>query len=156
MEYISPSDKCLMNHASFSPTLLYCTIENQTQMNATSLMFSYDWFRWWLGAVRQQAITWTSVNQGLCRHMASQDLNELNLWITSKYNNTASNKFSILLFKGHCPDILSLINAILVPQFNIHTRHVTDYSPLLFCFDQSQIFPTLIFLWLGNITLTCQ
>ena len=27
------------------------------------------WFRLWLGAVRQQAITWTSVDSGLCHHI---------------------------------------------------------------------------------------
>ena len=26
------------------------------------------WFRLWLGAVRQQVITWANVDQGLCRH----------------------------------------------------------------------------------------
>ena len=36
-----------------------------------------DWFRQWLGAVRQQAITWTSVDQDLQRHMASLGPNEL-------------------------------------------------------------------------------
>ena len=28
-------------------------------------------FRWWLGAVRQQAITWANVDRYLCRHIAS-------------------------------------------------------------------------------------
>ena len=45
----------------------------------TSLMISQHWFRWWLGAVRQQAITWANVDRDLCRQMASLDLNELNL-----------------------------------------------------------------------------
>ena len=36
------------------------------------------WFRQWLGAVRQQAITWTNVDQDMCRHLASLGLNELN------------------------------------------------------------------------------
>ena len=39
---------------------------------------SQHWFRWWLGAVRQQAITWANVDPGLCRQMASLGLNELN------------------------------------------------------------------------------
>ena len=34
-------------------------------------------FRQWLGAVRQQAITWTNIDLDLCHHMASQDHNEL-------------------------------------------------------------------------------
>ena len=37
----------------------------------TLLMRSQHWFRWWLGAVRQQAITWANVDSDLCRHMAS-------------------------------------------------------------------------------------
>ena len=35
------------------------------------------WFRLWLGANGQQAITWANVDQGLCRHTASLDPNEL-------------------------------------------------------------------------------
>ena len=40
-------------------------------------MISQHWFRWWLGAVRQQAITWTNVDPDLCRHMVSLGQNEL-------------------------------------------------------------------------------
>ena len=37
-----------------------------------------------LGAVRQQAITWTNVDPNLCRHMASLGHNEFNsVWLTS-------------------------------------------------------------------------
>ena len=45
----------------------------------TSLMISQYWFRLCLDAVRQQAITWTNVEPGLCKHMASPDHNELNI-----------------------------------------------------------------------------
>ena len=44
------------------------------------LMISQHWFRQWLGAVRQQAITWTSVDQDLQRHMASFGPSELTWW----------------------------------------------------------------------------
>ena len=37
---------------------------------ALSLMISHYWFRQWLGAVRQQAVTWTNDDTG--RHMSSQ------------------------------------------------------------------------------------
>ena len=37
----------------------------------TFLMVSQHWFREWLGADRQHANTWTSVDQDLQRHMAS-------------------------------------------------------------------------------------
>ena len=40
-------------------------------------MISQHWFRWWLGAVRQQAITWANVDPNLCRHMASLGPDEL-------------------------------------------------------------------------------
>ena len=40
-------------------------------------MISQHWFRWWLGAVRQQAIIWANVDPDLCRHMASLGHNEL-------------------------------------------------------------------------------
>ena len=41
------------------------------------LIISQHWFREWLGAVRQQAITWANVDLDLCRHMASLGHNEL-------------------------------------------------------------------------------
>ena len=33
------------------------------------LMINQHWFRWWLGAIRQQAITWAIVDQDLWHHM---------------------------------------------------------------------------------------
>ena len=41
-------------------------------------MISENWIRWWLGAVRQQAITWTNIKQDLCPHMVLLGHNELN------------------------------------------------------------------------------
>ena len=35
------------------------------------LMIRQHWFRWWLGVVRQQDITWFNVDADFCRHMAS-------------------------------------------------------------------------------------
>ena len=40
---------------------------------------SQHWFRWWLGAARQQAITWANVYPDLCRHMVLLGPNELKL-----------------------------------------------------------------------------
>ena len=45
--------------------------------HGTSPMISQHWFRWWFGAVRQQAITWTNVDLVPCRHMASPGHNDL-------------------------------------------------------------------------------
>ena len=54
----------------------------------TSAMINQHWFRKWLGAIRQQAITWSNVDLVPCRHMASSGHNELksipfthNYWI---------------------------------------------------------------------------
>ena len=35
------------------------------------------WFRLWLDAVKQQAITWANVDQDVCHHVASLEGNEL-------------------------------------------------------------------------------
>ena len=43
----------------------------------TLLMISQHWFRYWLGAVRQQAITWANVDSDPWRHMTSLGHNEL-------------------------------------------------------------------------------
>ena len=40
-------------------------------------MISQHWFGDWLGALRQQAITWKGVDSDQCRHMASLGHNEL-------------------------------------------------------------------------------
>ena len=40
-------------------------------------MISQHWFRQWLGAIRQQAITWTNVDPDIFHHMASPGHNEL-------------------------------------------------------------------------------
>ena len=47
------------------------------ECHKTLLMISQHWFRWWLGAVRQQAITWANVDPDLCCQMASLGLSEL-------------------------------------------------------------------------------
>ena len=49
------------------------------ECHCTLLMISQHRFRWWLGAVRQQAITWANVDPYLCRHMASLGHNELTI-----------------------------------------------------------------------------
>ena len=59
--------------------ILILMIMSSDECHKTLLMISQHWFRWWLGAVRQQAITWASVDQDLQCHMASLGPNELNL-----------------------------------------------------------------------------
>ena len=57
------------------------------ECHKTLLTISQHCFRYWLGAVRQQAITWTNVVLDPCRHMASLGHNELNepLLTTSRF-----------------------------------------------------------------------
>ena len=40
-------------------------------------MIHQQWFRLWLGAIRQQAITWANVDLDLCHHMASSGHSKL-------------------------------------------------------------------------------
>ena len=49
------------------------------ECHSTLLMISQHWFRKWLVAVRQQAITWANGDPDLCRHMASLGPNELSI-----------------------------------------------------------------------------
>ena len=53
-------------------------------------MISQHWFRWWLGANRQQAITWANVDPDLCRQMASLGLNELNSNLVKSHSSLTS------------------------------------------------------------------
>ena len=46
------------------------------ECQGTSPMISQDWFRQWICAVMQQAITWANVDPDLSRHMASLGHNE--------------------------------------------------------------------------------
>ena len=46
------------------------SFHTQNHNSDTSLMTSQHWLRQWLGAVRQQAISWAHVDQVLCRHVA--------------------------------------------------------------------------------------
>ena len=48
-------------------------------------MISQHWFRQWLGAIGQQAITWANVDPDLCRHMVSLGQNELNSIFTKTH-----------------------------------------------------------------------
>ena len=57
----------------------------------TLVMISQQWFRYWLGAVRQQAITWTNLDLNPCCHRTSLSHNALIQVITC------------LLFGIECP-----------------------------------------------------
>ena len=55
--------------------------------NVTGPHFIIDqhWFRQWLGAIRQQAITWTTVDPDLFPHIVSSDHKEFKLITSAVY-----------------------------------------------------------------------
>ena len=57
------------HHGPIPWTLLVKLHSGECQ--TTPLMMSQHWFRWWIGAVRQGAITWANVDPDICHHMAS-------------------------------------------------------------------------------------
>ena len=57
--------------------------QSSNECHKTLVMISQHWFRLWLDAVRQQAITWANVDSDLCRHIASLGHNEL-IWIETR------------------------------------------------------------------------
>ena len=64
------------------------TIMPSDECHGTYLKISQNWFRQWLGAIRQQVITWANVDPDLRHHMASLGHNELTgqtqiQWITA-------------------------------------------------------------------------
>ena len=63
------------------------------ECQGTSPMTSQHWFRWWLGAVRQQAITWANVDLVPCRHKASPGYSELRNEMYVVLNSLATGKF---------------------------------------------------------------
>ena len=79
------------------------------ECHRTSLIRIQHWFRQWLDAVRQQAISWTNVNWDLCHCMVLVGHNELTLFhiviqlvlITTKYHllwGTCKSKRLIVLW----------------------------------------------------------
>ena len=54
-------------------SLWNCSHDNARE---ASPMRTQHWFRQWLGAIRQQAITWANVDTDLCCHIASLGHNE--------------------------------------------------------------------------------
>ena len=80
----------------------------------TLLMISQHWLRWWLGAVRQQAITWANFDPDLSHHMASLGPNELKFTstaceITLRWmpQNTLDNKSTLVeVMACHWPNVV--------------------------------------------------
>ena len=55
------------------------------ECRSTLLMISQHWFRQWLGAFRQQAITWANGDPDLCRHIASLGPNSYHIEADTKW-----------------------------------------------------------------------
>ena len=55
----------------FSTVSSHLMIMPSNKCHRNLLMISEHWFRYWLSAIRQQAITWAKVDPDLCHHMAS-------------------------------------------------------------------------------------
>ena len=74
----------------------------------TLVIISQHWLRWWLGAVRQQAITWTIVDLDPCQHMVSLSHNELNckfLWdFRRNYNKLPQENLLNIIFSEKAPE----------------------------------------------------
>ena len=79
------------------------------ECHRTLVMISQHWFRWWLGAVRQQVITCANVDLYLCHHMASLGLNELthcNTLTRQNRHHFADDRFKCIFLNEN---LLSLI-----------------------------------------------
>ena len=82
---------------------------------------SQTWFRLWLGAVRHQAITWASVDQVICQHVASLEGKELILWesiVTRGFQILTSMLQNNLLFWKLCCKFFSHVLSCPWPAIN--------------------------------------
>ena len=88
-------------------------------------MISQHWFRKWLGAIRQQAITWANVDPDLCRHVVSLGHNELmpfNGWLLHHTKlNPIVEKYTWLMVE----DVITVIH----PQCQtcVHKFHLVQW-----------------------------
>ena len=63
------------------------------ECHKTSLMISQHWFKWWVGAFRQEAMTWANVDPDLCCHMQTcQPLRILRNHYAFRVSNTPLRK----------------------------------------------------------------
>ena len=87
------------------------------ECHMTLLMISQHWFRWWLGAIRQQATIWANVDSVPCRLMVSLGHNELTHWgLVCRYVS---------------------VNTLIIASGN-HLAHVRmQYIELLMCWIKS-------------------
>ena len=75
-------------------------------------MKSQHWFREWLGAVRQQAITRVNVDPDLCRHMVSLGHNDL-IFSQNTFEFMSCNISLIFDQRRHSCNIMSVSTPLL-------------------------------------------
>ena len=80
------------------------------ECHRTLLMKSQHWPRYWLGAISQQAITWSNVDPDLLCHMVSLGYNGLRIKI---HDDAISNITHCYVKKKHSHDYCRLIHIIL-------------------------------------------
>ena len=89
----------------------------------TLLMISQHCFRWWLGAVRHHAISWTNVDPDLCHHMTSLGCNELKgsplIHFVKKYSKYRSDIMCFCEFKEW--------------SYSIFATHIMQYHVVIDC-----------------------
>ena len=90
------------------------------ECHKTSLMISQHWFRQWLGAVRQQAITWANVDPGFCPYMATLGHNELRTSTLSTLLLNFADSFAKFQYRS-------------LPKFRAITNLWTSFSCLQDC-----------------------
>ena len=98
------------------------------ECHRTLMMIRQYWFRYRLGAVRQQVITWANVDSVPCRLMASLGHNELiNGWIQSCLIKSRPDDYKWAMFpRGFCPHVS--LGTLLVTN---HARVWRAHYPLL-------------------------
>ena len=102
-------------------------------MSRISWMVSQHWFRYCLSAIRQQVITWASVDQDLWRHIASlgHDVVTLLVLVGSEYIWRTRSIPQLLISQGDHPKYhkTSNINRTLVSNKTVDHSDVVGVSP---------------------------
>ena len=97
-------------------------------------MRSQHWFRYWLGAVRQQAITWADVHPDLWCHMVSLGHNVLSLSFTT----------IVIQFWWQFEFTVTLFLAIILLHNSAHAK----FHSVKFNTDESKL--NVIWIWINK------
>ena len=117
------------------------------ECNWILLMICQHWFRKWPGAVRQQAITWASVDPDLCRQMASLGHNELTLDDVEWFFKAAEMMYLVNIFMSS--RTRDSYHSLYMACYYIDSI-ITSTSRCKLCkpvYNSAQIITLLSFLW---------